>query len=338
MFAKYLWLTGISVALFNTAIRADDSVSDEQIEKAEPTKEELMAPEYLKKLSQTYGHFMRKNLNRAPVKLHVADVIKGLEDAEEGKAAPLKPAEFDEAFRLIEKYAEEEMLQQNLEEAENFLKENSKLEGVVELEPGKIQYKILQPGQGEILTVEMVPTIHYSATYLNGINLGSSDQHGGPIEVPLDETITGFRLGMLGMHVGEKRRLFIHPDRGYKTSGQLPNGLLIFDIEVTSVAPKPPQTEIEEGVDTDSDDEVDSHLDTFDSNDFNTFKENIPDLSDITIDDINDDQEEINYLDDSFDIPDFDSDEEYEDDDDDFRPPMMIDSSDGFDDYEDDND
>jgi len=35
------------------------------------------------------------------------------------------------------------------------------------------------------------------------------------------------------MKEGEKRRLFVHPEVGYGTSGQLlPNSLLIFDIEV----------------------------------------------------------------------------------------------------------
>lgn len=35
------------------------------------------------------------------------------------------------------------------------------------------------------------------------------------------------------MKEGEKRRLFVHPDLGYGTSGHLPpNALLIFDIEL----------------------------------------------------------------------------------------------------------
>jgi len=62
---------------------------------------------------------------------------------------------------------------------------------------------------------------------------GSSEETGGPITIPLDQTIPGFSKGLVGMKEGEKRRLFVHPDLGYGTMGQLPpNELLIFDIEV----------------------------------------------------------------------------------------------------------
>ena len=43
-----------------------------------------------------------------------------------------------------------------------------------------------------------------------------------PITIPLDQTIPGFSKGIVGMKEGEKRRLFVHPDLGYGTTGQLP--------------------------------------------------------------------------------------------------------------------
>jgi len=75
--------------------------------------------------------------------------------------------------------------------------------------------------------------INYTGKYIDGTVFGSSETAGGPITVPIDQTIPGFSKGIVGMKEGEKRRLFVHPDMGYGTTGQLPpNSMLIFDIEV----------------------------------------------------------------------------------------------------------
>jgi peptidylprolyl isomerase len=158
-----------------------------------------------------------------------------------------------------------------LQEAESYLKKNALESGVKVLENGKVQYKIEKEGSGDVVTEETMPTINYNASFSNGQKLGSSEQSGGPIDVNLDETIPGFRKGILGMKVGEKRRIFIHPDMGYGKTGQLPNGLLIFEIEVTKLQPKPEK----------ADDDDDDVGDTDDDDD------------DLMVDDDNDEVEEV---------------------------------------------
>lgn len=263
--AKCLLVAGISVNSLSAAQESSDAASSSLSAKPEkklPTREELLSPAYLTKLSETYGHMIMKSLNNPSVNLSVKDVIQGIQNASEGKPSPMTEKECEEAFRLIQQYAEAEILAATLRETEDFLQENSKFQDVIEIIPGKIQYKVLQIGAGESVTEEMTPTVHYSASYQGGMSLGSSDQHGGPIEIDLVDAIPGFRQGVLGMKIGEKRRIFIHPDFGYQAAGPVPNGLLIFDIEVVKVAPRALQAaseaDEEGGYISDEDDLVDS--------------------------------------------------------------------------------
>ena len=231
-------LVSASTICFAGDTDAQNAQTPTQDEVKKPTREELFAPSFMEKLSLMYGHLIQKSMNNPIVKMDTAVVIQGIKDGQEGKPAPMSDKEYEEAIGLIQQYAFEDMAQNNLKDAAVFLEKNAKEEGVVTLDGGKVQYKIMQAGSGDTVTEDSVPTIHYSATYSNGQKLGSSEQQGGPIAVPLDDTIPGFRMGVMGMHAGEKRRIFVHPELAYGASGPLPNGLLIFDIEVTSIAPK----------------------------------------------------------------------------------------------------
>jgi peptidylprolyl isomerase len=211
------------------------------VQKKQLTKEELLAPEFLSKLAQTYGHMVAKSLDNPVVKLNVDDVLKGMQEAKEGKAAPLTQKEYEQAMQLLQKVAHETMAKKQIEEASAFLKENATKEGVVQLEPGKLQYKILHEGTGDaVVTKDTLPKINYNITLLDGTSLGSSE-HGGPVDLDLDDTMPGLKEGVMGMKQGEKRRLFIHPDLAYG-GASTGHGLIIFDVEVVSLAPKPVKT------------------------------------------------------------------------------------------------
>ena len=208
-----------------------------------PTKEELFSAQNISKLSETYGHLIQKGLDNPVLKLDFDGVIRGMQDGKAGKPSPMTEQEYEESINQLQEFAYQDLASRNLQEAEKFLKDNSKKEGVKELEPGKLQYLTLKEGTGEVVTEEMRPMIKYSGQYLDGTVFGSSDTGSGPIAISLKQTIPGFRKGVLGMKVGEKRRIFIHPELGYGTSGQLlPNALLIFEIEVTEVKPEPKET------------------------------------------------------------------------------------------------
>jgi peptidylprolyl isomerase len=134
---------------------------------------------------------------------------------------------------MIQESVFNELSNVNLKQANEFLSQNINDKEVLEVEPGMLQYKVLEVGAGVEVKEHDTPLIHYTGKYLDGTVFGSSTESKDPISLPLDQTIPGFSKGLLGSREGEKRRLFIHPDMGYGTSGHLPpNSLLIFDVEV----------------------------------------------------------------------------------------------------------
>lgn len=224
----------------SSVLRAEETTKPVDVKK-ELTKEELFSKENIKNLSESLGHFIYKSLDNPLLKLDCEAVVKGLNDAKAGKPAPMTEQEYEEQLQKIQEMAFEEMSKANLKEAEEFLDKNKKKEGVQLLEEGKIQIEVLQPGTGtDEVNEKSAVVMHYDGKYLNGKTFSSSREAPEPITIVLTQTIPGFKKGMLGMKAGEKRRLYIHPDLGYGTCGQLlPNALLIFDVEVLKIEEAP---------------------------------------------------------------------------------------------------
>jgi peptidylprolyl isomerase len=205
------------------------SFSDDQ----HPQQEQANDTIDIELISQAFGHFIGKNLKSPGAEFNIEGVIKGIRDGANGAPAPMSDQEYEIAMTKLQEQAFETMARENLDAANAFMQKNNLESGVIQLEPGKLQYLVLEEGNGETVEKNGTPLVHYTGKYLDGTVFGSSEEVGGPITIPLDQTIPGFSKGMLGMKEGEKRRLFIHPELGYGTLGNLPpNALLVFDIEI----------------------------------------------------------------------------------------------------------
>ena len=187
----------------------------------------------INKVSQALGNFIGRNLNSPGIHFDLENIIKGIREGAAGKPSPMDEKEYEQAMSQLQQQAMTAVASKNLDAADKFLKDNAHAKGVIEIIPGKLQYLILEEGNGAAVVEHGTPQITYIGKYIDGTVFGNSDAAGGPISVPLDQTIPGFSKGITGMKEGEKRRLFVHPEVGYGTGGQLiPNSLLIFDIEV----------------------------------------------------------------------------------------------------------
>lgn len=82
--------------------------------------------------------------------------------------------------------------------------------------------------------------VHYVGTLDNGTKFDSSYDNGQPIRFTLGQgnVIKGWDQGLVGMVVGEKRRLVIPPSLGYgdKAQGPIPaDSTLHFDVELVGL-------------------------------------------------------------------------------------------------------
>lgn len=229
---RMMAIAGLSVLALMSQLQAHDQIM--QMEKSSPA--EANKPETqidMNKLSEAFGNFIGRNLQSPGLKFDMESLIKGIRDGAAGQPSPLNEKEYEEMMAAVQERAFKEMSNNNLKNANEFMTKNAKEPGVVEVTPGKLQYSIVKEGTGPTVEANFSPKINYTGKYQDGTVFGTSEEMGGPITIPLDQTIPGFSKGIVGMKEGEKRRLFVHPDLGYGTTGQLPpNEMLIFDIEV----------------------------------------------------------------------------------------------------------
>lgn len=208
--------------------------TDSKSIKTENIKTEDKDKEFnIEKLSETFGNYIGRNLNVPGFKFDIESLIKGIRNGAAGKPAPMSDEEYEKEMAALQEKIFAKMSEENLKAANDFLAKNAKEPNVKEMIAGKVQYIILEEGQGDEVKEHSSPLVEYTGKYLDGTVFGSSNDVGGAITIPVDQTISGFGKGIIGAKEGEKRRLFIHPDLGYGTSGHLPpNSLLIFDVRI----------------------------------------------------------------------------------------------------------
>ncbi len=195
-------------------------------------------------VSRAFGHIIAKGLIENPgYRFDLENVVAGIKEELKGEPSPLSEEQYEKAASQIQKKYFDEMSNQNLSQANEFLKENAQNQDVEEIVPGKLQVSIIKEGTGPAISEDSTPLVHYTGRYLDETVFGTSDQM-EPIALELNDAIAGFKQGLIGAKKGESRRLFIHPELGYGTTGfLLPNALMIFDIEILESHAEQPQVE-----------------------------------------------------------------------------------------------
>jgi FKBP-type peptidyl-prolyl cis-trans isomerase len=104
-----------------------------------------------------------------------------------------------------------------------------------------LKIETLKEGTGQPIENGQTAVVHYTGWLTNGTKFDSSVDRGTPFSFTLGEgkVIIGWEQGILGMKVGEKRKLTIAPELGYgpqAVGGVIPaNSTLIFEVELLEI-------------------------------------------------------------------------------------------------------
>lgn len=193
-----------------------------------------------------FGYFIKangfgKDLNYAQIKKGMLDFINAegdMRDENFNKQFKVSP---DEMNRLFDEYIgalREYKGAVNLVNGEAFLAEKFNESGVEKSESGLL-YKIIEKGDTSLVAASKDTVwVNYTGTLIDGTEFDSNKNAGEPVQMMVDNVVSGFKEGLGLVGQGGKIELYIPAELGYGergTRGIDPNSTLIFEVEVTKV-------------------------------------------------------------------------------------------------------
>jgi FKBP-type peptidyl-prolyl cis-trans isomerase len=195
-------------------------------------RHQLLSKEETEHFSQNIGHLLSDTLKEYSPHYDFQIVLDTLKNVE-NKKIPIKSPEECQVGLLstMGKILTLEV-DQNLKSAENFLRDLSKKSNIVEVIKAKLYYEVIDEGKDPVITKESAPLLHFTETNLNNKVIRDTRGENKPIRIKLSETILGFSHGVSGMQIGERRKIYAHPDLTYERHSH--KQLAIFDVEILS--------------------------------------------------------------------------------------------------------
>lgn len=200
---------------------------------------------FRQQVSYALGRNFAQNLSENAIECDLDSLVAGIADVLRGAKPKWTDAELDACMQRFGQEMQQKaatriqgQAARNQKEAETFLAQNTKREGVQTTASG-LQYRVLRQGDGPSPTLADTVRCNYRGVLLNGTEFDASARHGGPAEFPVNRVIPGWTEALQKMHVGDKWQLFVPPNLAYGMDPPGPpieaNSLLVFEIELLEI-------------------------------------------------------------------------------------------------------
>lgn len=233
-----------SLFVFKIAPPALPSMSGPVVRQIDPALKDQKA-----QISYAAGMRLAKTLHAQAQDVDPDLVAKAIRDVMAGGATMMSDDQVQTALMGVETQLnvtaatleKKKFVEKNKKDADAFLADNKKKEGVVTL-PSGLQYKIMKEGDGKKPTSLDVAVCQYKARLIDGTEFDNSYRRkdGGPVNFPVKAVIKGWQEALRMMPAGSKWQIVVPPDLAYGERGVPrakipPNAALIFDVELLAV-------------------------------------------------------------------------------------------------------
>jgi len=195
-------------------------------------------------LAESFGWFMMARLGVSELQFTPAEVAaftRGVSLAVAGQDMEhdlgAVGQQMDEFIAARQNAAMERAKQRNIAAAAEFFASLKTRPGIVQTASG-LCYEIVEQGEGANPKETDKVKINYTGMLLNGQVFDSSEQHGEPLTIGVNEAIPGWAEGIQHINKGGKIRLFIPAELAYgdaSMGGIPPASALIFEIELLEI-------------------------------------------------------------------------------------------------------
>ncbi len=193
------------------------------------------------RLNYGVGYQVGGDFRRQGIDLDPEIMIEGVEDALNGNAPRMTPAEMRKTLADLQrqtaakrKARAEELTAERRKAGEKWLAANRDKPGVQVTASG-LQYKVIREGEGPRPGPKDKVRVNYRGTRIDGSEFDSSYKRGKPAEFQLDRVIKGWTEGLQLMQEGAKYELYVPAGLAYGGQGRLAHQTLIFEVELLAV-------------------------------------------------------------------------------------------------------
>jgi len=191
-----------------------------------------VAPPDKDKLSYALGMNLGQRIKGSGVDTDINVIEQAIKDVLGGKPTEIQESEIHAILKQAETFGHLRQTTKNIADGTAFLARNAKEPGVTVL-PDGLQYRVIQPGTGELPKRADLLTLKFRGTWIDGKEFNHNDS----LEIPFVGCTKGLQEALQQMKVGSRWQIFVPYNLAY---GRLKDravgfgSVLVYDLELIS--------------------------------------------------------------------------------------------------------